>query len=89
MKTALFLVLSFMSPLAFAAVNINVSSLVDLVIWLLIAAAFYWLAKWLIGEIAPEPPFDKIIKIVVALIVFVLVLNALLTVAGSPLLGFR
>ena len=89
MKALTALALMLASPMAFAAVNLSVDKLVDLVVWLLIAAAFYWLAKWLVGEIAPEPPFDKIIKIVMAIIVFVIVLNALLSVAGSPLISFR
>ena len=85
MKYALALILSLASPLAMAATGrFSMDGLIDLVIWLALAACVYYLAKWLIGELGLEAPFDKIVRILVALIFFIFVMNALFSGLGSP-----
>lgn len=87
MKLALFAILALASPLALASMSLG--SLVDVLIWLLIAGTVYWLGLWLIGQVAPPEPFNKIIRIVLAVIVFVIVLNALLSLVGGAFITFR
>lgn len=70
--------------LARAPEPFQTGGLFGLVVWLLLAAVLFYLAKWLIAEIAPDPPFDKIIKVVVALLVFIFIMNALFSVMGKP-----
>jgi len=77
------------SPTAMAASRFSMDGLIDLVIWLAIAAVVFYLAKWLIAQMELEAPFDKIVKIVVALIVFICVLNALFSGLGSPFIPLR
>lgn len=65
---------------------ITLSTLFSVVIWLLIAGVIYWLVTWLIAQIGVPEPFNKIIRIIIALIVFVIALNALLMLVGTPLI---
>lgn len=87
MKLALFTALVLVSPLAFGAFAL--SNLIDIIIWLLIAGVIYWLGLWLVGQIGPPEPFNKIIRIILAVIVFVIVLNALLSLVGGSFISFR
>lgn len=64
---------------------ITLSALVSLVVWLIIAGLIYWLVMWVIGQVGVPEPFNKIIRVVIALFVFLIVLNALLGLTGSPL----
>lgn len=64
---------------------ITLSALVSLVVWLIIAGLVYWLVLWVLGQIGVPEPFNKVIRVVVAIFVFLIVLNALLTLAGVPI----
>ncbi len=90
MKTALALLLSLASPLALAAVNLSLSGLVELVVYLLIFALVIWLLLFIVGKVAPPEPFGKIITtiiyVVAALILIVMLLGFL---TGSPIVNFR
>ncbi len=87
MKHALFAVLFLVAGPAFAAFAL--SSLVDVIIWLLIAGTVYWLGLWLVAQVGPPEPFNKIIRIILAVIVFIIVLNALLSLVGGSFITFR
>jgi membrane protein insertase Oxa1/YidC/SpoIIIJ len=87
MKLALFAILALAAGPVLAAFSIM--SLVDIIIWLLIAGVIYWLGLWLVGQVGPPEPFNKIIRIILAVIVFVIVLNALLSLVGGSFISFR
>lgn len=90
MKKLLPLLLLFVSPLAFAAINLSIESLVSVVIYLLILGAVIWLLLFIVGKVAPPEPFGRIITtiiyVVAALILIVMLLGF---VSGSPIINFR
>ena len=65
---------------------ISGQALVMAVIWLVIAGAIFWLLNWLVGYIGVPEPVAKVIKIILAIAIVLVCINALLTVAGHPLI---
>ncbi len=60
------------------------NGLVGLVIALVIAAVLFYAAVWVINWIAPDPPFDKIIKTLVGLILLIYLFGILTGYAPAP-----
>lgn len=60
------------------------STLVSAVIWIIVAGLIFWLLSWLIDYAGIGEPFNKVAKVVLALVAVVILINALLTVAGKP-----
>lgn len=60
-------------------------SLVSALIWVVIAAVVFFLCNWFIGYVGIGEPFAKVAKVIIAVIVLVLMINALLMLAGRPL----
>ena len=58
------------------------------VIWLIIAAMVFWLISWLITYIGVPEPFNKVIKVILAIVAVLICINALLTLAGKPLISW-
>lgn len=75
-----------MNELIFAA--ISGQSLIQAVIWLVIAAVIFWLLTWLIGYIGIGEPFAKVLKVIMAIIAVLICINALMTLAGKPLVSW-
>ena len=67
---------------------ISGSQLLNVVVWILIAGLIFFLINWLIDYCAVGPPFDKIAKIITAVVAVVILINALLTLAGRPFITF-
>ena len=63
---------------------ISGGSLVNAVIWIVVAALIYFVVMWGIEKVSIPEPFHKIAVAVVVLVVVVLLINALLTIAGNP-----
>jgi hypothetical protein len=68
-----------------AAVNFSAGSLVGLLVWLIVIALIFWLLWWLIGYVGLPEPFNKIARVVIALVAVIILINFLLTIAGSPM----
>lgn len=60
--------------------------LLDVFIWLIVAGLVYWLVIWVLGELGLPEPFNKILRVLAAVVAFVIVVNALLSLAGHRLL---
>lgn len=87
MKTLLpFLALLLYAPLALAAVSIE--GLISLLVWLIVAGLIFWLIIWLIGYVGLPQPFDKVARVVVGLIAFIILIYLLLGVLG-PIPSFH
>lgn len=69
--------------LMLAAISGN--SLVMALVWVIVAAALWYLLNWAITASGVGDPFAKIGKIIVILAVVVLIVNALLLLVGRPL----
>jgi hypothetical protein len=62
---------------------VSSDSLINLVVWLVVAGLIYWLVIWLLGVCSLPEPFNKMAKIVAALVVFIICVNALLGLTGK------
>ena len=89
MKAILATVLALASPLAFAAINLSLGSLVELVIYLLIVGGVLWLLLWLVAYIGVPEPFSKVAKIVIMIVGVLILINVLLGFAGSSMFSIR
>lgn len=68
-----------------AAVVFSGSTVFWVVIQIVVAALLFKLGKWALGEWNLGPPFDWLANAGLILLVVFFVANALLTVAGQPL----
>lgn len=89
MKTALALILTLVSPLAFAAINLSIEGLVEMVIYLVVVGGILWLLLWLISYVGLPEPFAKVAKIIVMVIGVLILINVLLGFAGHPVFTMR
>ena len=89
MKKLLPLLLLFVSPLAFGAINLSLSALVEVIIYLLIVGGVLWLLLWLVGYIGLPEPFAKVAKIIIMVVGVLICINVLLSFAGSSIFNFR
>lgn len=56
------------------------------IVQILIAAVIYYVVTWGIAKIGVPEPFNKVLMVLVVLMVVFFCVNALLTIAGRPLL---
>lgn len=89
MKKLLGLALLAASPLAFAAFNIGVGGLLGLVINIVIIGLIFWSILWFIDYVGIPEPFNKIIRVVVALIALIVIVNILLGLGGTPFINLH
>ena len=67
---------------------ISGESIIWAVIWLIIAAMVFWLISWLVAYIGVPEPFAKVIKVILAIVAVLICINALMTLAGKPLISW-
>ena len=53
-------------------------------IWLIVVGLICWLLWWLIGYIGLPEPFNKVARVLIAVVAVVFLINALLTLVGQP-----
>lgn len=80
---------ALISTAPFLAVNINVETIISAVIWLAVAGLIFWLCTWMLDQVGIGEPFNKIARVLVALVAFVIVLNVLLGLVGITLINVR
>ncbi len=71
-----------MLPLLLLAVN--GSAIITMFIWIVVVALICWLLWWLIGYMGLPQPFDKVLRIIVAVVAVIFLINAILTLVGQP-----
>jgi hypothetical protein len=64
------------------------SSLLNAVIWIIIAGVIFWLLNWLIAYVGIPEPFQKVAKVIIAVAVVIILINALMTIAGRPFISW-
>jgi hypothetical protein len=89
MKILLALAFALVSIPAFAAVNLSVGGLVEVVVYLLVVGGIFWLLLWLIGYIGIPEPFSKVAKIIIMVVGVLILINVLLSFVGHPLVNLR
>jgi len=67
----------------------DASLLVHLLIQILIVGGICWLLWWLIGYAGLPQPFDKIARVLIAVVAVLFLINLLLTLGGTPLVRWR
>jgi hypothetical protein len=67
---------------------ISGNNLLTAVIWVIVAGVIFWLVNWLIAYVGIPEPFNKVAKVIVAVVAVVLLINALLVVAGRPFINW-
>jgi len=67
---------------------ISGASLIQALIWIVIAAVIWWLINWAISYIGIPEPFNKVLRVILALVAVVFLINALLAIAGKPFITF-
>jgi len=83
MKATLAIVLALASPLAFAAA-VSGEGLLSLLVTLVIVGLICYLLWWFVGYIGLPAPFDKVARVIVALIALIFLLNVLMSMMGTP-----
>jgi len=64
---------------------LSLSGLLSLVIYLVIVGLIFWCILWFVGYVGVPEPFAKVIKVIVALVCLIIVVNILLGIGGHPL----
>ena len=68
----------------------SLTALVHIIIYLLIVGGVCWLLWWLIGYIGLPEPFNKVARVIVAVVAVLLCINLLLSLSGgTPFLTIR
>lgn len=67
---------------------ISGNTLLSMFVQIVVAGLIFWLLLWFIGWAGVPEPFNKILKIVIGLIAVIILINALLTLTGSPFIKF-
>ena len=89
MKYALALVLALVAAPAFAAVNIGLNGLLELIIYLVVVGLIFWCIWWFVGFVGVPEPFNKVIRVVMGLVALIIVVNLLLGMVGTPMFTMR
>jgi len=67
---------------------ISSNDLVSALIWIIVVGVIFWLLIWLIGYCKLPEPFNKIARILIAVVAVVILINILLGFTGHPLIKF-
>ena len=77
----LFSALMLFAPLALAA-SVSIEGLVHLLIWLVVLGLIFWLIWWFISYIGLPEPFNKVARVLIGLVAFVILIYLLLGILG-------
>ncbi len=80
--------LAFAMP-AFAALNISMQGLVEMVVYLLVLAAIVWLLLFIVSKWGPPEPFNKFIPAFIYTVAALILIVLLLNFAGMPVVTLR
>lgn len=67
---------------------ISIQTVVQVVIYLLVVGAIFWLLYWLIGYCNPPEPFKKFAYIFLAVAGVLILIGMLLGLIGHPIIVF-
>ena len=63
---------------------ISLTTVVYVVLVLLVGGLIFWLLNWLIGYLGVPEPFNKVARVVLAILAVVVCIAALLSLLGGP-----
>ena len=67
---------------------ISSSTLVNAVIWVIVAGVIFGLLFWLIDYVGLPAPFNKVAKVIIAIAAVIILINALMMLVGRPFITF-
>lgn len=67
---------------------ISGQAVISAIIWLLIAGVIFWLLNWLITYIGVGEPFNKVLKVIIAIACVIICINALLMLTGKGFINW-
>jgi hypothetical protein len=80
-KLMAFSALMLFAPLALAA-GVSVEGLINVLVWLIVVGLIFWLLWWFIGYIGLPQPFDKVARVLIGLVAFLILIYLLLGILG-------
>ncbi len=89
MKLALFALSLITLPVMAATTAVSTSGLIQGLVWLIVIGLIAWLLWWLVAYIGLPEPFNKVARVLIAVVAVLILINFLLGLAGSPIVSFR
>ncbi len=89
MKLALFALSLITLPVMAATTAVSTSGLIQGLVWLIVIGLIAWLLWWLVSYIGLPEPFNKVARVLIAVVAVLILINFLLGLAGSPIVSFR
>jgi hypothetical protein len=68
---------------------IDLSSLVGIIVYLMVIGGVCWLLWWLVGYVGLPEPFNKIARVIIAVVAVIFCINLLLSFTGAPLFRLK
>lgn len=68
--------------------DISGQQVINAVIWLAVAGLIYWILLWVIDTCGLPEPFNKIARVLLALTVAIILINALLSFTGHGFISW-
>jgi len=69
--------------LTLASVSFSSDQIINAVVWLVVAGIIFWLCTWLIDYCKVPEPFNRVAKVLVALVAVVILIKVLLSFTGT------
>ena len=67
----------------------NIQTLASFLIYVVVAGLIFWLIWWLVDYIVLPEPFNKVVKVIIAVAAVLFLVNILLGFTGHPLVTLR
>ncbi len=74
--------------MALAEFSMSGSQLLRAVVYLIVVGLIFWLLWWIIRYANVPEPFNKVLKVVLALVAVIFLINWLLGLVGEPFIRF-
>lgn len=68
---------------------IEASALISFLVWIIVLGLIAYLLWWLLQQVGLPEPFNKIARVVLAVVIVLVLINLLLSLIGHPLIRFR
>ena len=67
----------------------DINTLINAIIWLAVVGLIFYVLWWALGKIGLPEPFNKVAKVILAVVAVLLLVNFLLGLTGYPLVNMR
>jgi hypothetical protein len=68
---------------------ISGSGLIGLLVYFIVAGLIFWLLWWLISYVGLPEPFNKVARVVLAVVAVIFIINLLLSVSGHQFVNWN